>query len=214
LKPLPGAIDCHETNMKLLSRQGFTLFELMITVAVIAIFSSIGLRNTYTFLQEQKLRQASNELLSYLLTARAKALREANVSESGTAKACEVKIESSDTIPPTISPSPDSEVPGVAANVCNDSPSLPELNLLAASGGSNLTLTASEGSSPFFITFTRMGTVASSNLSNSQSVTLPRTFYLSNPSATDLQRCVMVDLNTLRIGWRNSADEACTYNGH
>ena len=192
--------------MKLLSRQGFTLFELMITVAVIAIFSSIGLRNTYTFLQEQKLRQASNELLSYLLTARAKALREANVSESGTAKACEVMIDASSN---TISPSQSS-----AANVCNDSPSLPELNLLAASGGSNLTLTASEGSSPFFITFTRMGTVASSNLSNSQSVSLPLTFYLSNPSATQLQRCVMVDLNTLRIGWRNSADEACTYNGH
>jgi prepilin-type N-terminal cleavage/methylation domain-containing protein len=200
--------------MKLLSRQGFTLIELIITVAVIAIVSSIGLRNTYTFLQEQKLRQASNELLSYLLTARAKALREANVSELGKAKACEVKIESSDTIPPTISPSPDSEVPGVAANVCNDSPSLPELNLLAAGGGSNLTLTASEGSSPFFITFTRMGTVASSNLSRPQSVALPRTFYLSNPSATNLQRCVMVDLNSLRIGWRNSAAEACTYNGH
>jgi prepilin-type N-terminal cleavage/methylation domain-containing protein len=192
--------------MKLLSRQGFTLFELIITVAVIAIVSTIGLRNTYTFLQEQKLRQASNELLSYLLTARAKALREANVSESGTAKACEVKIDAASN---TISPSPDSE-----ANVCNDSPSLPELNLLAASGGSNLTLTASEGSSPFFITFTRMGTVASSNLSSPQSVTLPRTFYLSNPSATNLQRCVMVDLNSLRIGWRNSAGEACTYNGH
>jgi len=193
--------------MKLLSRQGFTLFELIITVAVFAIVSSIGLRSTYTFLQEQKLRQASNELLSYLLTARAKALREANVSESGTAKACEVKLDAESN---TISPSPD--VPG---NVCNDSPSLPELNLLAASGGSNLTLTASDGgSSPFYITFTRMGTVASSNLSNSQSVSLPRTFYLSNPSATNLQRCVMVDLNTLRIGWRNSAAEACTYNGH
>jgi prepilin-type N-terminal cleavage/methylation domain-containing protein len=200
--------------MKLLSRQGFTLFELIITVAVIAIVSSIGLRNTYTFLQEQKLRQASNELLSYLLTARAKALREANVSESGTAKACEVKIESSDTIPPTISPSPDSEVPGVAANVCNDYPSLPVLNLLTASGGSDLTLTASEGSSPFFITFTRIGTVASSNLTNDQSISLPRTFYLSNPSATNLQRCVMVDLNTLRIGWRNSEAAQCTYNGH
>jgi hypothetical protein len=59
-----------------------------------------------------------------------------------------------------------------------------------------------------------MGTVASSNLSPSQSATLPRTFYLSNPSATNLQRCVMVDLNTLRIGWRNSADNACTYNGN
>jgi len=200
--------------MKLLSRQGFTLFELIITVAVIAIVSSIGLRNTYTFLQEQKLRQASNELLSYLLTARAKALREANVSESGTVKACEVKIESSNTIPSTISPSPDSEAPDVPGNVCNDYPSLPELNLLAASGVSNLTITASEGSSPFFITFTRRGTVASSNLSNSQSVTLPRIFYLSNPSATDLQRCVMVDLNTLRIGWRNSDATPCTYNGH
>ena len=193
--------------MKLLSRQGFTLFELIITVAVIAIISSIGLRNTYTFLQEQKLRQASNELLSYLLTARAKALREANVSESGTAKACEVKLDASNN---TISPSPES-----AANVCNDSPSLPELNLLAASGASNLILTASDGgSSPLFITFTRMGTVASSNLSGSQSVSLPLTFYLSNPSATNLQRCVMVDLNTLRIGWRNSDAEACTYNGN
>jgi len=205
--------------MKLLSRQGFTLFELIITVAVISIVSSIGLRSTYTFLQEQKLRQASNELLSYLLAARAKTLREANVSESGTVKACEVKIEmkldeSSNTISPTISPSPDSEVPDSPANVCNDYPSLPVLNLLTASGGSDLTLTASEGSSPFFITFTRMGTVASSNLSNSQSVSLPRTFYLSNPSATDLQRCVMVDLNSLRIGWRNSDAEACTYNGH
>jgi len=197
--------------MKLLSRQGFTLFELIITVAVITIVSSIGLRSTYKFLQEQKLRQASNELLSYLLTARAKALREANVSELETVKACEVMIDASSN---TISPSPDSTAPDVAANVCNDAPSLPVLNLLAASGGSNLTLTASEGSSPFFITFTRMGTVASSNLSSSQPVSLPRTFYLSNPSATDLQRCVMVDLNSLRIGWRNPGDEACTYNGN
>jgi len=198
--------------MKLLSRQGFTLFELIITVAVIAIVSSIGLRNTYTFLQEQKLRQASNELLSYLLTARAKALREANVSGLETTKACEVKIDASNN---TISPSLDAAAPDIPANVCNDDPSLPELNLLAASGGNNLTLTASDGgSSPFFITFTRMGTVASSNLSSSQPVTLPRTFYLSNPSATNLQRCVMVDLNTLRIGWRNSAAGACTYNGN
>jgi prepilin-type N-terminal cleavage/methylation domain-containing protein len=198
--------------MKLLSRQGFTLFELIITVAVIAIISTIGLRSTYTFLQEQKLRQASNELLSYLLTARAKALREANVSESGTAKACEVKIDAASN---TISPSPDVAAPDVPANVCNDIPSLPELNLLAASGVSNLTVTDSDGgSSPFFITFTRIGTVASSNLSSPQSVALPRTFYLSNPSATNLQRCVMVDLNTLRIGWRNSEAAQCTYNGH
>jgi type IV fimbrial biogenesis protein FimT len=208
LKPLLGAIVCHELVMKLISRQAFTLLELMITVAVIGIVSSMVIRSTYTFLQEQKLRQASNELLSYLLTARAKALREASVSESasGKAKACEVKLDASSN---TISPSSNS-----AANVCNESPPLPVLNLLAASGVSNLKLTSSEGSSPFFITFTRMGTVASSNLSSSQSVTLPRIFYLSNPSVTDLQRCVLVDLNSLRIGWRNSADTPCTYNGN
>jgi len=191
--------------MKLISRQAFTLLELIITVAVIGIVSSMVIRSTYTFLQEQKLRQASNELLSYLLTARAKALREASVS----GKACEVKLDASSN---TISPSPNSP-----ANVCNESPPLPVLNLLAASGVSNLKLTASEGSSPFFITFTRMGTVASSNLSSSQSVTLPRIFYLSNPDRatnSNLQRCVLVDLNSLRIGWRNSADTPCTYNGN
>jgi hypothetical protein len=30
-----------------------------------------------------------------------------------------------------------------------------------------------------------------------------------------MQRCVMVDLNSLRIGWRNSPDTAhCTYNAY
>jgi len=190
--------------MRLISRQGFTLLELMVTVAVIGIVSSLAIRSTYTYLQEQKLRQAANELVSYLLTARAKALREASVSGGS----CEVKLDAStNTVAPTAD-QPD--------NVCKNSPSLPSLNLLAASGSSNLTITASEGSSPFFITFTRMGTVASSNLSLSTVFALPRIFYLSN-SATPMQRCVMVDLNFVRIGWRNSSIPAvapCTYNGN
>jgi len=193
--------------MKLLSRQGFTLLELMITVAVIAIVSSITLRSTYTFLQEQKLRQAANEFVSYLLTARAMALREASVS----GKACEVTLNASDNI---VAPT------NLTENVCNDAPPLPPLDLLVASGSSELAINVGDGG-PLLITFTRMGTVASSNLSPpadpNNLVRLPRIFYFSNTSATRMQRCVMIDLNSLRMGWRNSptpADAPCIYNGN
>jgi prepilin-type N-terminal cleavage/methylation domain-containing protein len=188
--------------MRVISRQAFTLLELMVTVAVITIVSSLVIRGTYTYLQEQHLRHAANELVSYLLTARGRALREANVS----GKACEVQLNAStNTVEATTG----------SANVCNDSPGLPALDLLAASGGDALTITASEGSSPYYITFTRLGTVAASNLSSSTTITLPRIFYLSNSPATQMQRCVMVDLNSLRIGWRNSPATAfCTYNAN
>jgi hypothetical protein len=188
--------------MRLISRHAFTLLELLVTVAVIGIVSSLLIRSTYTYLQEQHLRQAANELLSYLLTARSRALREANLS----GKACEVQLNASTS---TL------EATTALANICNDYPVLPALDLLTASGGDALTITASEGSSPYYITFTRLGTVASSNLSSSTTITLPRIFYLSNSPATQMQRCVMVDLNSLRIGWRNSPATAhCTYNAY
>lgn len=187
--------------MRSVSRQAFTLLEVLVTVAVIGIVSSLVIRGTYTYLQEQNLRQAANELVSYLITARARALREANVS----GKACELQLDSSTNIV---------EPTNQAANICNDSPGLPPLNLLTASGGRDLAITASAGSSPFLITYTRMGTVASSNLSSTTAVTLPRIFYFSS-TATAMQRCVMVDLNSLRLGWRNSSTTAsCTYNAN
>jgi prepilin-type N-terminal cleavage/methylation domain-containing protein len=197
--------------MKMISRQAFTLLELLVTVAVIGIVSSILFNSSYTFLQEQKLRQAANELLSYLLTARAKALREA--SDSG--KACEVKLNvANNTVAPTDAP----------ANICKDSPSLPSLDLLTASGGKDLDIESTQ-SSALYITFTRVGTVASTNLSDPENlVELPRTFYFYN-SATlpkqgkdGLQRCVMVDLNSIRMGWRKwkvgTPLPPCTYDGN
>jgi prepilin-type N-terminal cleavage/methylation domain-containing protein len=200
-RPL-GAIEFHEGAMRLTPRQAFTIVELMVTVAVFGIVSSLVIRGTYTFIQEQHLRQAANELVSHLLIARSRALREANDSD----KACELRLDAATTRV---------EATDQAANICNDAPAIPALDLLAASGAAALTITASEGSSPYYITFTRMGTVASSNLSDNTRITLPRIFYLSNSPATQVQRCVMVDLNSLRIGWRNSpATALCTYNGN
>jgi len=198
--------------MRMISRQAFTLLELMVTVAVIGIVLSVVIPSTYTFLQQQKLRQASNELVSYLLTARARALQKAGEPS----KACEIKLDASNTIAPSTN-----NQPNQPSNVCNDSPVLAPLRLLAASGGSDLTITSSQGDSPYYITFTRMGTVASTNLSDPTTIiTLPRIFYLSN-SATEarLKRCVMVDLNSLRMGWRNTTstttqNSPCTYDGN
>jgi len=188
--------------MRRISCQAFTLLELMVVIAVILILASLVIRGTYTYLQEQHLRQAANELVSYLLTARERALRDANVS----GKACEVQLDAATSTVGATS---------AAGNVCNVPPVLPALNLLTASGGAALTISSSAGDSPYYITFTRSGTVASSNLSSGAAITLPRIFYLSNSPATQMQRCVMVDLNSLRIGWRNSPDTAlCTYNAY
>jgi len=190
--------------MRSRSRQAFTLLELMVTVAVIGIVSSVVVSSTYKYMQEQQLRQAANDLVSYLITARARALREATFS----GKACEVQVNASTK---TVEPTTHQD------NICNDSPALQPLDLQAGSGVSNLTITSSAGSSPFLITFTRMGTVASTNLSSASVVSLPRFFYISNSSAnaTQVQRCVMVDLSSVSIGWRNSATAAtCTYDGN
>ena len=190
--------------MRLRSRHGFTMVELLVTIAVITIVTTVLASGAFRFLQEQRLRQSANELVSYLITARARALREATVD----VKACEVALNATTK---TVQPTTHSD------NICNDSPSLPPLDLLLASGGSDLTITSSAGLSPFLITFTRMGTVASTNLSSATVVTLPRIFYFSNgsPGATQVQRCVLVDLNSVSLGWRNTpTTPSCTYDGN
>jgi prepilin-type N-terminal cleavage/methylation domain-containing protein len=199
--------------MRSVSRQAFTLFELMVTVAVIGIVSSLAFRSAYAYLQEQHLRQAANEFVSYLLTARARALREGSLSEG---KACEVFLEvPSDVSPKTIRVKPTTPT-DLTQNACNG---FPVLDLRANGGGSDLTTESISGDASYPITFTRLGTVASRSLSdksNKPPLALPRIFYFSN-SATNVRRCVMVDFNSLRMGWRNSkptaGDVLCTYNG-
>jgi prepilin-type N-terminal cleavage/methylation domain-containing protein len=195
--------------MRLITRQAFTLFELMVTIAVLSIASSLVLRSMAGYMQEQHLRQAANELVSYLLIARSRALRDANVP----GKACELELNpANNTVAPTA---------GQVNNVCNDPPGLPVLDLLANSGGSDLQISSSDGN--YLITFTRMGTIASSNLTSppggeTKAITLPRIFYFSNSNATEVRRCVLIGLNSFAIGWRNSkptaGDQGCTYNGY
>jgi len=129
--------------------QAFTLVELLVIVAVMGIVSGVAITGMATFLQEQKLRQATAELASYLQSARARAQREGGF--------CEVAVSGTQIAPTT-----------ATGNVCNNPPVQPSLDLAAVSAASGLAITASP-STP--ITFTRLGTLATA--------TMPRMITLS-----------------------------------
>ena len=129
--------------------QAFTLVELLVIVAVMGIVSGVAITGMATFLQEQKLRQATAELASYLQSARARAQREGGF--------CEVAVSGTQIAPTT-----------ATGNVCNNPPVQPSLDLAAVSAASGLAVTASP-STP--ITFTRLGTLATA--------TMPRMITLS-----------------------------------
>jgi Tfp pilus assembly protein FimT len=174
--------------------QAFTLVELMVIVAVIGIVSGVAITGMAPFLQEQKLRQATAELASYLQSARAKAQREG--------LSCELAFSgpSSTVIGPTTT----------AGNVCNSGPLQAGLNLLSVSGASGLALRDLTNTSIPNLTFTRFGTLASNNLSSTTVVQLPRLIEL-RANSTTMRTCVFLDLVGIRTGWRLGASGTCTY---
>jgi prepilin-type N-terminal cleavage/methylation domain-containing protein len=180
--------------------QGFTLVEGLITIAVLAIISAIASRSIFIFLEEQRLRQATIEMVSYLQTARARAIRESSVS----GRACEIQLNLAQA---------ELSASNALGNVCNDPPGLSSLGLRDSSSARDLSVSSNGvNTGIYYFTFTRHGTLASSNLSSSSPVEFPRVFYLSG-SATEMQRCVWVDLAMIRSGWRSSPTVAgCTYN--
>ena len=179
---------------------GFSLVELLITISILSIISALAVNSIFSFLEQQRLRQAAIELISYLHTARARAMRESSLS----GRPCEVQLTASTTeLAPTSS----------TRNTCNDVPGLSTLNLQASTRVQDLSISSSLGSQDtYLMTFTRFGTLAAENISNTTAVSYPLVLYLSG-SATTVQRCVWLDTGLIRSGWRNPpASPNCTYN--
>jgi Tfp pilus assembly protein FimT len=167
--------------------QAFTLVELLVIVAVIGIVSGVAITGMATFLQEQKLRQATAELASYLQSARARAQREGGF--------CQLAVSGTQIAPTTLT--------GNVCNNPNNPPVQPGLDLAAVSAASGLAVTASS-STP--ITFTRLGTL----VGTPATATMPRMITLS-ANRTTMQTCVFLDLVGIRTGWRLGASGTCTY---
>ena len=63
-------------NTRAMKQQsGFTLIELMITIAVVAILVTVGIPSFQTLLQSSRMATQSNELIAGLNTARSEAVR-------------------------------------------------------------------------------------------------------------------------------------------
>lgn len=78
---------------------GFTLVELMVTLAVLTILAMMAAPSFATLLDKSRLRGATDDLVSLLNTARANAIklqRDVNVSISGTATWCAGAVSAGD----------------------------------------------------------------------------------------------------------------------
>lgn len=179
---------------------GFTVVEMLITISILSIISALAVGSIFSFLEQQRLRQAAIELIGYLHSARARAVRESSLS----GRPCEVQLTSATTeLAPT----------NATRNTCNDVPGLANLNLQAISRVQNLSISSRLGAQDtYFFTFTRFGTLAAENISSTASTSYPLELYLSG-SGTTVQRCVWLDVGLIRSGWRNPpASPNCTYN--
>jgi Tfp pilus assembly protein FimT len=175
--------------------------EILITVAVIGIVSGMGYPALTAFIQEQRLSRSAEALMAYLQSARARAERLATNNST-----CQLTISGI-----TIGPS------AISNNICAG---IPSLNLAQASGITGLTLTMDQNmpnGTTYPITFNRSGTLAAEILAGTttsvlvSSVTpMPRLIYLS-ASGTQQQRCVFLDMVSIRLGWRSGSSGVCTY---
>lgn len=78
------------------NNSGFTLIEMMVTVAIVGIFASIALPSFSRLIESNRINTATNELISNLLLARSEALKRRNTVTVCTSSDQQSCIDSAD----------------------------------------------------------------------------------------------------------------------
>ena len=173
-------------------QRGFTLVELLVAIAIVAMISGISLMSFRSYLQEQRLRLTAAELENHLSTARTIALKNLNnlkqLKNSGN---CRVKLLSAAAA--TFGPDT-----SLNDNVCTLD-NLPNLNLYLTASKD---LTISDNTT---YTFTKFGTLdGGTSLSTTlSSVATPWSWCIHVTGATGI----------IRVGTKDSrnASPTCNY---
>ena len=167
---------------------GYTLIEMMVTVAIVGVVSAITLTSFRPYFQEQKLRLAAGELENQLTTGRTIATK-----NSGN---CRIRLLSTTTASFVADPD-------LINDVCTGK--LRELNLYL-SASTDLTIS---GDTTY--TFTKIGTLDGAIPPGSGATSFTT---LLSSSATPWVWCVNVSWPTglVRVGTKNSTNEkSCNY---
>lgn len=166
----------------------FTLIEVLLTSAVLLIFSTVAIRSMFTFNEQRKLRTAAVELSGYLQVARAVA--------NAQNKPCTIKLKSEDGGVFT----PDASF---SDNACKDGTLPPAVRLGGHAGSNNLKATPmpQKDRGTFPLTFTPGGTAREGATVRVSSAQVPAGAW-----------CVDVEppLGTVRLGWQQQ-DGNCNY---
>lgn len=165
--------------------KAFTLIELVLVGAVLAILSSMVFRSMFVFNEQRKLRVAAVELSGYLQVAR-------NVANARNAP-CTIALSQANG---------GVFIPAAGAgNACQPGTIAPAVRLADLSGSSKLQAATLPGAGTYPLTFSPEGTVRQG-----------ATVLLSSADVPDGAWCVNVEapLATVRLGWRQTGG-SCDY---
>ena len=170
-------------DSRLKNKSGFTIIELLVTISILGILASIGLRSMIDFYEQRRLRSAAIEVIGMIQEKRAQVMAEQLTASN----AC-MSLDTSDSASP----------------IRNDKG--------MTSGVIGLEVKTEAGGTPLPLCFTPEGLAYTTNGSSKDLLGTPLTLVLSSPAvASQGDWCVVVLplLAQPHLDWRPRGQASC-----